>query len=371
MTLSLRQARRLVLEAQGLCGPVLGKGRAGALAALERLGYVQIDTISVVERAHHHTLWARVPGYVPAMLDALLREGAAFEYWSHAAAVLPMRDYRFSLPRKLAFRKGRRHWHRRDSRARAWVLDRIRAEGALRSADFEPPRGRKPGPWFEWKPAKVALEQLFQEGLLMVAGRTGFQKLYDLTERVLPPGVDAREPDAREAARHLVLSGLRAHGPASEAELCYQRRGVRRAVRAALRELEEAGEVLRVRIEGRGEEDFILKAALETPPADPGGRVRILSPFDNLVIQRRRLERLFGFGYQIECYLPAEKRRYGYFCLPVLRGESLVGMLDAKADRGTRTLRLKSLHLDPAPFREEFEEELGRFARFNGCRSWE
>jgi hypothetical protein len=370
----LSEARRIVLEAQGLGAQAgLPRRRGGALGVLERLGYVQIDTISVVERAHHHVLWSRTPGYAPADLDALVAERSVFEYWSHAAAYLPMRDYRFSLPRKEAFRSGRRHWHRRSSRARGWVLDRIRAEGALRSADFE--QAKKPGPWFEWKPAKVALEQLFLEGVLMVAGRRGFQKLYDLTERVLPPGVDAREPDAREYAQHLVEAGLRAQGLASEAELCYQRRGVRRAVRAVLRELEEAGKVRRVRVEGGDEDDFVLAGTLEKPAARTEKRpaaVRILSPFDNLVIQRARLKRLFGFDYQIECYLPASKRRYGYFCLPVLWGDRFAGRLDAKADREARTLLVRGLHLelsaeDEKSFRPAFDEELGRFARFNGC----
>ena len=371
--LTLAEARALALHAQGLSSPAaFGLGKDGVLRALEQLGYVQLDTISVVERAHHHVLWSRVPDYSPAQLRALQSEGKIFEYWSHAAAYLPMRDFRFSLPRKKAYADGKRHWFRRNHRVRRYVLDRIKAEGPLQARDFESPR--KSGSWFEWKPAKVALDQLYHQGTLMIRERTqGFQKVYDLTERVLPEGVDTRCPDPDEYARHLIESVLRAHGFASTREITYLRTGAQRTVRKALNALIKEGRVRPIRIEGLpdGEPYYRLAREAELPaPAREG--IRILSPFDNLVIQRRRLSRLFGFDYQIECYLPEKKRRFGYFCLPLLWNGTFAGRLDAKADRERSIVEIRGLHLEiPARslkrFRAEFSEALKSFAAFNGC----
>jgi uncharacterized protein YcaQ len=379
VSLSLAQARKLALESQGLLGPApFGRGKAGVQRALEHLGYVQIDTISVVERAHHHVLWSRVPDYSPGLLHGLMTEDrTVFEYWSHAASFLPMRDYRFSLPRKRQFAEGRRHWFRRNRKTMAYVLDRIRSEGPLQARDFE--TKRKAGNWFDWKPTKIALEQLFQEGSLMIRERKGFQKVYDLPERVLPPGVDQSFPDAKELARHLVEAGLRAHGIGTARQLGYMRKGMTKAVASALREGLEAGRIESVRIEGLEDEVYYCDAEnlrrLSTGTAgDSGARARILSPFDSFIIQRKRVERLFDYDYQIECYLPEPKRRFGYFCLPILWSGRPVARLDAKADRQRSVLEVKSLHLEEkglkkGGFMEPFREALDEFARFNGCEN--
>jgi uncharacterized protein YcaQ len=386
LTLSLSQARRIALRAQLLAtapppaGPD-GTGRASrptgcdaAREVLRHLGYVQIDTISVVERAHHHVLATRVPGYRPAHLAELLRERRIFEYWSHAASYLPIEDFRFALPRMQAFAEGRRaHWHRRDRADQARVLERIRAEGPRQARDFEAPAGRKAGPWFEWKPAKRALEQLWVEGRLMVRERQGFQKVYDLTERVLPPDVDRTPPTPFEHALHLARSALRAHGLVQEPEIRYLRRGLDRVVRQAVVQLMEAGEALPARVEGLPQRRYLVRPdALGLTTAGGPEPLRILSPFDNLVIQRKRLRELFGFDYFIECYLPEARRKYGYFTLPLLHGERFVGRLNAKADRAAGVLRLESLHWEPGrPAASRPWPELGaalrEFARFNGC----
>ena len=254
--LSLAQARRLVLRAQGLDHPEpFGAGSAEAtFRAIERLGYVQIDTISVVERAHHHVLWSRVPGYQPAHLEALLHPPAPkiFEYWSHAAAYLPLSNYRFCLARMHTYASGQRRWFSApDKKVRKLVLDRIRAEGPLQARDFDAPKSHKGGSWFEWKPAKRALEQLFTEGALMVRERRGFQKVFDLTERVLPPWVDTSLPTPAEQARWLIEETLRACGLGTEAEIRYLRREPTQAVLTrVLAEQEEAGALVRVRVQG-------------------------------------------------------------------------------------------------------------------------
>lgn len=371
--ISPEEVRRLVLSAQGLSvGRRFGEGKAGALAAIEHLGYVQIDTISVVERAHHHVLWSRVPGYSPGQLQELqAQDRTVFEYWSHAAAYLPTKDYRFALRRMEAFARGGRHWFRRDNKVRRYVLDRIRAEGPLRARDFEAPAGHRGGSWFEWKPAKTALEQLFWSGELMVRERRRFEKVFDLRERVLPASADTRLPSEEEFLRHLARTVLAAQGLASAREISYQRRLSNSALVKVLEGMREAGEVLELEVEGiPGEAYYALKDSMAASAA--GEEVHILSPFDNLVIQRKRLSRLFGYDYQIECYVPEAKRKFGYFCLPVLRGAAFLGRLDAKADRAAGSLRIESFHWEPsvkarARHSGAVRTAIEKFALFNAC----
>ncbi len=184
-----------MLSAQGLNGSAFGKKKEGTLNAIEHLGYIQIDTISVVERAHHHTIWTRVNDYKKNYLEELIEDKTVFEYWSHAAAFLPMRDYRFSLYRKNLFATGARKWYDNKKITR-FVYDRIAAEGPLQSKDFE--EQKKKAGWWEWKESKRALEQLFMEGKLMVAKRQGFQKVYDIDERVLTARVNDKIPSEKE-----------------------------------------------------------------------------------------------------------------------------------------------------------------------------
>jgi len=347
--------RRIVLDRQGLLHSApFGRGVGGTLAAIERLGYVQIDTISIVQRAHDHVLAARVPDYSPTMLDALQASGQIFEYWAHAAAYLPTSVYRFALPRMQAMRRGEERWIRcRDPRLMRRVLARIRAEGPLMAKDFDTPAGQRGG-WWDWKPAKQALEQLFMQGDLMVVGRQGFQKRYDLTERVLPADVDTRPPSLEEFACHLVAQSLASHGCASVASATYLLRtpGLKTAVSAALARAREAGTVIAAESEAQpGRADglnglHVSRALLDRrTPAAPA-RVRILSPFDNVVIQRQRSRSLFDFDYQLECYLPEHKRRFGYFCLPLLYRDRFFGRADCKVHRLERRLEIRALFIE-------------------------
>jgi uncharacterized protein YcaQ len=367
-SMSLMEARKLVLISQGIHREKeLGKGTIAGHNAIEKLGYVQIDTISVIERAHHHTLWNRVSSYDTSHLSELVEAKQVFEYWSHAAAFLPMRDFRFSLPRKRAIASGELHWFSKDKKATKHVLDRIKSEGALQSKDFKQATVSREG-WGYYKPAKRALEQLFMEGELMIAKRQGFQKVYDLTERVLPDKADTRMPSPREYHQHLIDNYLRSNGVGTPAEIAYLRKGLKPAIDKVCKELLEDGHLERVAINKQNfyllaGQDQLLKTSLSR------SKVKILSPFDNLLIQRKRTKQLFNFDYLIECYVPAEKRQYGYFCLPLLWGQEFAGRMDAKIDRKTGVLDIHKLCLEtdePDLFMQALLPSLESFLQFNG-----
>lgn len=383
MRISRSTARRLALHCQGLDPPwELPKGKEGIARAIEQLGYVQIDTIAVVQRAHHHTLWCRRPDYEPQMLHQLQADDRrVFEYWAPAASYVPMCDYRYYLPRMRAFaERARTHeWLEENGQLTQEVLGRIRTEGPLGSADFKAPPDFERGSWWSWKPAKRALETLFSMGELMITERRNFQRIYDLRERVLPAGTDTAEPDADEMGRFLVQRGLASQGIASaDGSGNGIVRGMgrwRKVISTGMKDLSDSGEVMSVGVAGAdGRTYYVLAEVLERMADRPQHPkpLHILSPFDNLVISRRRLKELFDFDYSLECYTPAAKRRYGYFCLPILWGEQFVGRLDSKADRKSATLILRRLMLEPDVNHTEellpvLAERLWAFAAFNGC----
>ncbi|MBP7263321.1 MAG: YcaQ family DNA glycosylase [Spirochaetia bacterium] len=365
--------------------------RASARSHLCRLGHVQIDTISVVERAHHHVLWSRDCRYSPRVLASLEETPrAAFEYWAHAAAYLPMEDYRFCLPRMRRIAAEGHEWFPHDGRVVQWVLDRIKAEGALRSQDFQSEGAR--GPWWDWKPAKAALEFLFHSGTLMVVGRPGFQKLYDLTERVLPPETDTRYPDRAEMADWYLGRAVTALGVFADCDLAYLRKDATDGLSDAVDRARERGAVLEAKVEGdEARRYWIGQGAMDSMavPADGQTSVLIVSPFDNLIIDRRRAKRLLGLDYTVECYVPAAKRRFGYFALPVLYGHRPVGLVDCKAERKDKILRIvrssvampgdrKALALRRSSLARRGDaahaalaRALDEYAAFNGCSIWE
>ncbi len=373
--LSLKQVRSLNIASQRLNNQKPARGKDGVLEIVEHLGYIQIDTISVIERAHHHVLWTRVPDYKPAMLHELqAKERRVFEYWGHAASYLPMKDYRFYLERMRSFPQGWNYWtaelFEKSRGVMVQVLERIRKEGPLGSADFENPKGEKRGTWWDWKPAKAALEMLFWKGDLMVTERRNFQRIYDLTERVLPSWADTRIPDKGEVGRFLVTRALKTGGIATAREIRdHIHLADQKMIDDAIRELLDAGEVVEVEVEGLdGKEYYSLRKNVEDSWKEEGKRgaarcapgerrakrarrAYLLSPFDNLVIQRARIKRLFGFDYQLECYVPQNKRKHGYFMLPILWGEELVGKLDPKAERKDGVLVVRNV-----VFEKEFKD---------------
>jgi len=380
ISLSIDEARCLALRRQGFGDEdLLPEGKEGVARTIERLGYVQIDTISVVARAHHQTLRARRPDYDPSMLhDLLAVDRRVFEYWGHAASYLPISDYRFYMPqmRRSPSSDRGKQWVEENRGVMDHVLRRIEQEGPLASKDFARTDGRKGGTWWDWKPAKMALELLLTQGRLMVAERRNFQRLYDLTERLLPGHADTQVPTDAEVRRFFVRRALNAYGVATAKEI---REHIGRmdlqALRTTIDEMQEEGDIRPVTVKGRS--DLVLFAeprTLETEPFGDGRRCRLLCPFDNLIILRDRAQWLFDFEYTLECYVPAKKRVWGYFVFPILLGERLIGRLDPKADRKAKTLHVRSLAFEPwvtpgDDVLEPLAEEIARFARFNGCSS--
>jgi len=382
--LSLEEARRLAVRRQVLDGGSdLPLGKEGTAQTIEHIGYVQIDTISVVARAHHQTLRVRTPDYDPSFLHELLvRDRRIFEYWGHAASILPISDFCYYLPamRRAPSSERGKDWAAKNADVMEHVLHRIEQEGPLASKDFQAPEGHRGGEWWNWKPSKMALEMLFAQGRLMVTQRRNFQRVYDLTERVLPRDVEATVPADEEAYRFFVRRALASYGVATEREIREHIGPMNlRANREAVAALVEEGEIVRVSVQGRdGPDLYALPGAFEAVPAFDAEaeetRCRLLCPFDNLIILRERTKWLFGFEYTLECYVPAAKRVWGYFVFPILLGDRIVGRLDPKADRKAKTLIVRSLHFEPSvasvfELLEPLATELARFARFNGCES--
>jgi len=376
--LSRQRARALHLQKQGLDGTRRPRGKAGARQAIERLGYVQIDTISVIERSHHLVLYSRCSDYQNCYLDELLwPDRRIFEYWAHAASYVPMTDYRYYLP---AIRRPPKpgswveKWSLGNRAVMKKVRRRIEREGPQSAADFPDNPKRRRGPWWDWKPEKAALECLFWRGELMIRERRKFQRIYDLTERVLPGGLDLTLPDENEEKEFFIRRALGGLGPATVQD-------INRYIGAAgrlddrLADLIRDGEVAEVKIEGSDRPHYMLaenrRQAEEAEP-DRDKLVRFLSPFDNSIILRDRTLRLFEFSYYLECYLPPAKRKFGYFCLPILWRGKLVGRIDPKADRERGAFLVRGLHLEkkiaaPGEFFPALARALKEFADFHDC----
>jgi hypothetical protein len=369
-SLSIQEAQKLVLLSQRIL-PSKQKGNAidNTLSSIEHLGYIQIDTISAVQRAHHHTLWNRNPHYQNAQLDELIEQKKVFEYWSHAAAYLPMRDYRYTLPRKYALLKGeQKHWYDKDNRLMNAVLKRIEKEGPLMAKDFD--HKGKVGEWGS-KPSKRALENLFMQGDLMISSRKNFHKVYNVTERVLPKGIDVSVPTQEEYIRFLIQSYLRANGIGQAGEIAYLLKNTKARVSTELQQMHSSGELIQVNVDGQ--HYYALPESLELLNRPLfRSRLKTLSPFDNLLIQRKRIKSLFGFDYQIECYVPEAKRKFGYFSLPILWNGKFVARMDCKAERKTSILHIYHLALeeelrDKDAFIPAFCKEIEAFKCFNNC----
>lgn len=358
--LSESDIRALAIERQQLHTPW-----SGDLPSLIRhLGALQLDAIQRIARAHHHQLYNRLPRYREQQLEQAERNREIFEYWSHAAAYLPMAHYRYARVRMNRIRDGQKHWFEKNARLCRYVLDRVRAEGALKASDFV----RAKGGWWDWSDEKKALEQLFHEGELMVSHRDGFQKVFDLPERLLPSRVRTDAASDLDYGRHLVRSFLRCQGAGRIEEIAYLRKHDRPLIGKAAEAMLKSGELLP---HGKA---LMLAEDEAVKPAKPPRKVRLLSPFDPLVLQRKRLKRLFDFDYQLECYLPAHRRRYGYFGLPILYGDRFAGVVDLKADRRAGLLRIESLHWtrEPGPgLQASFDRVLRHFARFHGLAAIE
>jgi uncharacterized protein YcaQ len=386
-TLSLKAARRLALVRAGLLKPewtglpkrAAGRGkraRRGAQAGIERFGYLQLDTIPVVgARTHVLVLLSRLDGFDPALGEELLRPGQPlFEYWGHEACWLPMELYP-----TFEFR-------RRDYAHHPWwgdvlgehpdvadrLLEQIRTEGPLRSLDMEGNSG--PEMW-EIKTAKKVAAAFWSRGDLAIRQRINFHKVYDLAERVIPAEFRERPQEQPDALRTLLLKALDGHGWAQTGTLTatWRLRNLQSEIRQALEELQDSGQIVPCALaeDGKKLAGWIRPADLELAERALSLRPRrdrgvLLSPFDPVLWDRRRVSRLFGFDITIEIYKPREQRVYGYYCLPVLAGERLVGRMDLKADRQSGQLRVLSCHYESerpsATDREAARSALDRYA---------
>ncbi|MEE9443360.1 MAG: crosslink repair DNA glycosylase YcaQ family protein [candidate division Zixibacteria bacterium] len=371
----------MALNAQLLDGKTkFPAGKEGIARVIEKIGYVQIDTISVVERAHHHTLWTRRGDYNGQMLHELqAKDRWIFEYWGHAMSYLPMSDYRYYLPRMKKFCDPYSKWekmrYQKYGHLMKPVLERINKEGPLGSKDFAQAADKKRGTWWDWRPAKVALEMLFWRGELMITERRNFHRVYDLTERVLPDTVDTSFPNDDEVGRFFVRRALQSYGIATDKEIREHIHSVdKETIENSLKAMIDSKEVVQISIGKSNKKYYALPESLEKLNylKRTSKKIHILSPFDNLIIQRERTKGLFEFDYTLECYVPAAKRKYGYFVLPILWSDRFVGRIDAKAERKKKVLLIRKLY-----FEDSFDEydkllpalvkKLNDFARFNGC----
>jgi uncharacterized protein YcaQ len=350
-SLTLDQARRIALAAQGLAAPAgrVAAGPRALRAALDRLGAIQIDSINVVARNHELVLAARVGAHDPAAFDRLVygRRGG-FEYWGHAASFLPVDHYRLFLPRMRRMATITRGWwgdvRRRHAALYGPVLDRIRAEGPLAASAFREPAGPRRGTWCDWAPAKHVLEDLFDQGTVLVHDRVNFERRYDLAERVLPAGLDTSEPTPAEAALALTVLAAGALGVGTAGDLADYFRVRNEEARPALAEAVASGLLEEVAVAGWARPAYLIPG---TPvPRRVAHPPVLLSPFDSLIWSRDRTERLFGFRYRLEVYVPAAKRLYGYYTMTVLHGGELVARVDPKHDRQDGRLLLRALHLE-------------------------
>jgi uncharacterized protein YcaQ len=368
--LPIADARRLWLRAQRLDAPApFGAGPAATTAAVEHLGYVQIDTINVIERSHHHILWTRIPEYRRADLHhALAVDRSVFEYWAHALAYLPTRDYRCFVPDMKRFRAAPDRWFERVTPADLRrVLARIRRDGPLSIRDItEEELADKDHPWASRKPSKRALELAFFAGLLTVAARSGMVKTYELTDRHFGWTTRPRPASERQVVEYLLDRALRSQGVVSLDSACYLDAPRKPAVAALIEARVRRRRLVPVAVEGAGKFLHWAEPASLAALPGPSDTVHPLSPFDPLVIQRKRLALLFGYEHRFEAYVPKAKRVYGYFALPVLVGDRFAAAIDLKADRVARRVLIQQwTRLDEATGDQaRIEEALGRFEAF-------
>jgi uncharacterized protein len=363
-TITVAALRRLVITGQGYAARRRSATTREVEAAIRRLSCVQLDSISTVERSHRIALASRVGTYRRGAVSSLLGQGRIFEYWAHEACLLPVEDWPLFAG---AMRDGGRRWYGDVERTHPHladeILDEIRARGPLGSRHFE---GSTEGGMWNWKPAKAMLERLWNRGDLVTSGRQGFQRLYDLPERVLPRAVlDAPVPGRTERLRALTLRAVKARGALTEAGIVehWRLKGGVRQIREVVDGLAADGLLERVGVADGGAPVVVPSGAPTDLPA--GSAAVLLSPFDNLLWDRPFTRRVLGFDHLIEVYKPQPQRRYGYYVLPLLWRDRIVGRADLKSERATGTLHVKAFHREDgvrpsAALEEAFDRALDR-----------
>lgn len=373
LILTQSQARKIILHAAGLHKRApFGKGREAVYKLIDHLGFIQIDTNYTVERAHHHVIASRVPDYKLEWLEELQGDGRIFEFFTSDAGYMPMHDFRFSLPVKAAFAARRKDFTQADINLMEKVLDRIEREGPLMLKDFENDRQEASSGWWDWRPAKIALEWLYLDGRLMTTRGKNFHKVYDLPINLVPDDIDTTMPTPEAFARHIIRRLLQSLGIAYAKEIAWRARYVKdNLVKKELEKMVAEGELCRVAIKDLATAPLYMLPAYKNKKIELSNDAFILSPFDILNVFRHRLRDFFDFDYQIECFVPAPKRKYGYFSLPVLIGDTFVARMDSKADRKQRVLTIHNLHFEKVklskPMVSQIADAIKTFARFNQC----
>jgi hypothetical protein len=380
--LSLSAARNLHLAAQGLLKkPRRHAQPADILSTVQRMSLLQIDTINIVARSPYLVLFSRLGNYQPQWLDNALSQGELMEYWAHEACFLPRSDFalvrhRMLSPDKMGW-KYRQEWMNEHAAEIERLIAHIQENGPVRSADFEHPRKGASG-WWEWKPHKRHLEGLFTSGKVMVVERRNFQRVYDLTHRVMPHWDDQRDLLTQEAAETVMLeNSARSLGIFRPQWLADYYRLRQPMLKPVLERWQHERIVTPVCVEKLGEM-WLHNALLPLLPQAEEGKLQathsaVLSPFDPVVWDRKRAEQLFDFSYRLECYTPAPKRQYGYFVLPLLHKGQLVGRMDAKMHRKTGVLEIIALYLEDgvkvtATLEKGLTAAISDFAAWQGAR---
>ncbi|MGB4135279.1 MAG: crosslink repair DNA glycosylase YcaQ family protein [Microbacterium sp.] len=372
-TLSAAEARRVALGAQGF-----SRRRPAAVGprqlhgAMQRLGVLQIDSVNVFARAHYLPPFSRLGGYDQAVFDRtfLSRTTHYVEYLAHEAAFMPVDDWPLWRFRMDAFRRkwetDADSWLNANGRTLDWVRDELRDRGPLRPADLREDAPRERGSWWDWDDAKMALEHLWRMGEVAISGRRGFERGYALAEQVIPADSLARDITRSDAIRELVRRAARSSGVAAESDLAdYYRIKDRPAVRQAVRDLVDEGDLLPVAVRGWQRGGRPVRAHLHRDAVLPRriATSALLSPFDPVVWFRERALRVFDLDYRIEIYVPAQRRRYGYYSLPVLVGDRIAARIDVKADRATSTLLVQSAWWEPQGRPSDAVEVAGELVR--------
>jgi uncharacterized protein len=376
-------ARALIVARTQLSGARTEAGAGDVVPLIRALGYVQLDPIRVVERAHHHILFARNSGYRPKRLERLQprQPPLFFENWTHDSSLIPIEFYPYWQHRFADSRKRIAKWRERfgDDRVIARVRDHVATHGAVRARDLLHLGGRT-GPWWGWGPAKAALEFLWRTGELAVVNRNGFEKIYDTSERVIPAALRHTKLTRREVLDWACSEALQRLGAATPKMLAefWGHASIAEA-KDWIAAKKKRGQLVDVVLKGAaGQRDFAAVAHPEIEQqiegvAAPSSRMRALSPFDPLLRDRGRAERLFGFAYRIEVYVPAHKRQHGYYVFPLLEGGRLVGKIDMKAERDKDRLAVKGIWMEAGVRigklrRAKLDQELARQARLASVR---
>jgi uncharacterized protein YcaQ len=369
-------ARHAWLKAQRLDTETpFGEGPAATAAAVEHLGYVQIDTINVIERCHHHILWNRIPAYRRADLrQAQSVDKSIFEYWTHALSYVPAKDLRFFIPAmKLHKREGHRWFKEVKPADVRKVMRLLKKDGALTIRDIDDDvLVEKVHAWASRKPSKRALQLAFYTGAVTISERNGMLKTYELIERHFGWDRPPKPAAPREITEYLLDRALRAQGLVSLDSICHLDAPSKPSVRRLIEAMVRRHELVPIAVEGAGKQEHWARPEALDPNGDALDLVHILSPFDPLIIQRRRTHLFFGYEHRFEAYVPKEKRRFGYFALPVLVGDDIVAALDLKTDRKNQKLLLQkwtwvgegTKRGARKDLKRRIEEELHRFERF-------